>query len=117
MQKNHSEKELKPYEIPKREAIVLAQKEIMEIKGAKDLVEISMREEVSKIQIDFKLMVNVIMGKTNYNLKQDIVEDVEFLPGLSRIKSILEKYDLSFLMLEKGWITFRRTQNYRPRKH
>lgn len=89
----------------------------MEIKGAKDLVEISMREEVSKIQIDFRLLVNVIMGKTNYNLKQDVVEDIEFLPGLSKIKSILEKYDMSFIMLENGEMSFRRTQNYRPRKH
>jgi len=95
----------------------MAREEISHIKGYSDLIEISKRDEVSKIHIDFKLMTNVIMGKDFFEKRYGVKEEIEFLAGLSKIKSILEKYDFSFLILEKGEISFRRMQNYRPRSN
>lgn len=92
----------------------LAKDSLQDVSNIQTLLDLSLRKGVSKILIDFKLNVDVIVGMGSNESKADLTEEVEFIPGLSRIRSILELYDLSFIIISKGEVKFKRSKFYRP---
>ena len=92
----------------------MAKEELALIKNIDELKKVSARRYVTLISIDFRLNVEVRVNKKQVHLKSELKEEVEFIRGLSMISHLLERYDLSYLIVKNGVFSFKRSKFYRP---
>lgn len=97
----------------------IAHQELYSVPGIEKLYPIITKYKLKEITIDFQLKVNVVFRDRGCGAhkKAEVMEEVEFVPGLSKIKELFQRNDLTFISVgPRKSIWFRRMTEYRPSK-